>query len=207
MAFVAVMAALIVAVSATADQAANQPDESSRTRIVARGHGSRHLDGVDPIILAQRPPVGDRDGRQTGGRSDDSFQKVRTMVMYKLVEKLDIDEDTAAKFLPVFLTFMKQRDELHHEHRLIIREIIDGADDESVSIDTLKKKIENLEDNEKKLESIRKNFNDGAKKYLNERQVIKLRVFDDILKQDIIIEMRERRGRNSEDTQVPTSPR
>ena len=121
--------------------------------------------------------------RRHGSRS-------RLMVMYKLIEYLDLDEDTETKFLSTHLEFTNKHDKFHNEHRELIKTIAEQADDETVTVRDLNKKVERLKFLEKSKEAEKEKFLKKSKKILNERQYIKLIVFNDKLKQDLIARFR-----------------
>lgn len=139
-----------------------------------------------------------------GGDESRGF-KARLMIMYRLVEHLDLTEETATKFFPLYMTFLNDREKLMKEHREIIHSIVDGADNQSVSVRDLKKKIEEMKANEQAMYSQRNDFFAKAEKILNERQYIKLVVFNDMLKEDLLLQFRSDRryddSRSSQDVQ------
>ncbi|MBT4483532.1 MAG: hypothetical protein HOC71_07625 [Candidatus Latescibacteria bacterium] len=128
-------------------------------------------------------------GRRHGSKS-------RLMVMYRLIDYLDLDEETETKFLSAHLDFTNKHDKFHNEHRELIKTIAEQADDENVTVSDLKKKVERLKFLEKSKEAEREKFLKKSKKILDERQYIKLIVFNDKFKQDLIARFRS--DRNSE---------
>lgn len=119
--------------------------------------------------------------------------KSRLMIIYRLVDQLDLDEDTATKFFPIYLTYINSRDKLIKERRELVHRVAEDADDESVSIKELKKNVAKLKEYEKSIEKERETFYDKAEKVLGERQYIKLIVFNDKLKEDLIARFRSER--------------
>jgi len=138
-------------------------------------------------VEAMMGPHGGLFGRHKSGI------KAKLLIMYRLVDQLNMNEDTATRFFPVYLAYASKRDSLMKEHGELIRFIAEKADDESVSIRELKGNVEKLKKNEKMLEEERAAFLKKAEKILDERQYIKLVVFDDKLKNDLISQFRMER--------------
>jgi len=119
--------------------------------------------------------------------------KSRLMVMYRLVDQLNLDEETATKFFPAYLEYVNSRDKLVKEHRELIHRIAEDADDESVSIKDLRENIAKLRKNETLMNDERDAFLEKSETILDERQCIKLIVFNDKLKEDLFIRFRSER--------------
>lgn len=123
--------------------------------------------------------------------------KMRAMVIWKLIEYLDIDEDQSAQILPILKETSEARYKLIKEHRGIIRKISENVDDKEVSIKELNKDVEKLEKLNEEMIKIRKEFIEKSEKYLDERQYIKLKIFEDRLKADLFRRYRDRRKEHS----------
>jgi len=119
--------------------------------------------------------------------------KARLMVMYRLVDELDLDEDTATQFFPVYLAHINKRDKLMKEHRELTMKIAEDSENEAVTVATLKANVGKLRDFEKTIDSERDTFLAKAEKILEGRQYIKLIVFNDKLKEDLISRYRSSR--------------
>lgn len=152
--------------------------------------------GGEHILLVEAPEV---PGFKTPPESFLQYSrgrnnsKSRLMIIYRLVDQLDLDEDTATRFFPIYLTYINSRDKLLTEHRELIHRVAEDADDESVSIKELKKNVAKLKEYEKSIEKERETFYEKAEKVLGERQYIKLIVFNDKLKEDLIARFRSQR--------------
>ena len=120
------------------------------------------------------PYIPDSNGRR-GSKS-------RLMVMYRLVDQLNLDEETATRFFPAYLEYVNSRDKLVKEHRELVHKIAEDADDESVSIKDLRENIAKLRKNETLMNGERNAFLGKSETILDERQYIKLIVFNDKLK-------------------------
>jgi len=138
----------------------------------------------------------DRNGERTSYRN--RRVKSQVMIMYRLVDHLNLDEDTATEFFPIYFTYVKERDKLMDQHRELILKIAKDADDESTPIRDLENSVAELEKNEKSIESARDEFMKKAKSILDERQYIKLVVFNDKLKEDLIMQFRFQRMREAQ---------
>jgi len=132
--------------------------------------------------------------------------KSKLMVMYRLVDELNLDEEVASEFFSVFLRYVTNRDKLAQDHRELIIEISEKADNEDVSVGDLKKLASDLKKHQQRNDKHRTEFMKNAKKILDDRQYIKLLVFEDKLKHDLMSQFRfsRRHGKRemSEDDRV-----
>ncbi|HUT63751.1 MAG TPA: hypothetical protein VMZ04_07320, partial [Anaerolineae bacterium] len=117
----------------------------------------------------------------------------RLMVMWSLVDYLNLNEETSAKFFPAYLEYINNRDKLLKEQRELIHTISENVDNESIPIKNLKKDVEKLTQIGKSLNEDRNKFLGKAEKILDERQNIKLIVFEDKLKYDLFDRFRSMR--------------
>ncbi|MFC1691983.1 hypothetical protein ACFL1R_00585 [Candidatus Latescibacterota bacterium] len=125
--------------------------------------------------------------------SNGNKSKSRLMVIWRLVDHLDLDEDTGTKFFPIYLEYINTRNKLLGEQKELTESISEGADDESVPIKTLKENVVKLKKVEKSLRDERETLFKKSENILNERQHIKLIVFEDKLKRDLFSRFRSRR--------------
>ena len=125
-------------------------------------------------------------------------EKMRVMMIWKLIEYLDLNEDQSAHLLPILKETNEARDKLIKERSRLFRKISEDIDDTSVSIKDLKKDVEKLEKLNEEMVKKRKEFLEKSEKFLDERQYIKLKIFEDKLKADLFKRYRNRRKeRNS----------
>ena len=117
----------------------------------------------------------------------------KLMVMWSLVDYLNLNEETSAKFFPVYLGYINNRDKLLKEQRELIHTISDNVDNESIPIKNLEKDVEKLTQIGKSLNEDRNKFLEKAETILDERQNIKLIVFEDKLKYDLFDRFRSMR--------------
>lgn len=120
-----------------------------------------------------------------GADSGEHGQRTRQMIMWNLVEYLDLDEETAARFFPIFKQHNKKRTELTRQHREIVSKIVADVSDESVSSNDLKALINKFEETAASIEKERIAFLEKSRKVLDYRQYVKLVVFNDKLKRDL----------------------
>jgi hypothetical protein len=119
--------------------------------------------------------------------------KIRQMVIWRLIDELDLSEDTSAKFLPVYKEYLERREENMKQSRDLIHKISENANNESVPIKTLREDVQKLTDIDKTLAQEREKFLKKSESILDERQYIKLIIFEDKLKGDFIERFREKR--------------
>lgn len=119
--------------------------------------------------------------------------KSRLMIMWNLVDYLDLDEDAAASFFPIFNDHTKKRDEFTKQHRELVTQIVNDIEDESVSISELKDLVQKLDDIDASISKERNTFLEKAKEILDDRQYVKLVIFNDKLKKDLFNRFSARR--------------
>ena len=117
----------------------------------------------------------------------------KLMVMWSLVDYLNLNDKTSSKFFPVYLEYINNRDKLLKEQRELIHTISDNVDNESITIKNLKKDVEKLTQIGKSLNEDRNKFLKKAETILDERQHVKLLIFDDKLKYDLFERYRSMR--------------
>lgn len=137
-------------------------------------------------VIGDMPVYSYRRGERNGFKS-------RLMIMWRLVDYLSLDEDTATRFFPLYREYMKTRESLMKDKRALTKKISKNADDESVPVKDLKKDIAKLFGNEKSLSDARKIFYKKSEKILSDRQYVKLIIFSDKLKEDLFSRFRTMR--------------
>ncbi|MCE5251811.1 hypothetical protein LLG96_16505 [bacterium] len=146
--------------------------------------------GYDQPVI----PAAEREMTMPPFDPDDKGSKSRLMIMWNLVDYLGLDEATAAKFFPVFIEHNNARDKFFNEHRELAEQIIKDVDDESVSVKSLKESIAKLDQLDESIRAERDAFHKKTKAFLNERQYVKLVIFNDKLKRDLFSGLSRRRG-------------
>jgi len=133
----------------------------------------------------------DQEGREPGERGHGKNPKL--MIMWNLVDYLNLDEQTAADFFPLFNDYSQKREKLIETHRALVEQIIDNVEKDSYSISDLKNLVQKLDDADESLHKERNAFLTKAKKILDDRQYIKLVIFDEKLKKDLFNRFSSRR--------------
>ena len=103
-------------------------------------------------------------------------EKIRTMKMWKLTETLELTEEQALKFFPMFKDFEKKVQAIRDENSEYLKKL-NGyimAGDEGAKMTDLINKIEN---NEMEILKARTQFRKDAKKILDKTQIAKLVIF------------------------------
>jgi len=144
----------------------------------------------DPKV---RAVAGDRPVYSHDRRERNGFNS-RLMIMWRLVDYLSLDEDTATLFFPLYREYMKTHESILKNQRALTKKISKDVENESVSVKDLKKDIEKLFKNEKALSDARDNFHKKSKKILSDRQYVKLIIFKDKLKEDLFSRFRKSRS-------------
>jgi len=142
-----------------------------------------------------------------GVDSGERGHKTRQMIMWNLIEYLDLDEETAVVFFPIFKEHNKKRHELTRQHMEIVAKIIADVSDESVSSKALKALVNKHEETAASIEKERTAFLEKSRKILDYRQYVKLVVFNDKLKKDLFNRFSKRdfdRMRSSRNNNSPS---
>ena len=128
-------------------------------------------------------------------------EKLHEMIAWRLIKYLALNENQSTKFLPDFIESNKIRIKLINERRKIVHATAKDIDDESVSIKNLQKQLARIEKIDKEIMKEHENFLKKSKEILDERQYIKLKLFEDKLKNDLFQRFRGRRPRNQEENE------
>ena len=128
-------------------------------------------------------------------------EKLHEMIAWRLIKYLALNENQSTKFLPDFIESNKIRIKLINERRKIVHATAKDIDDESVSIKNLQKQLARIEKIDKEIMKEHENFLKKSKEILDERQYIKLKLFEDKLKDDLYQRFRGRRSRNEAETE------
>lgn len=128
----------------------------------------------------------------------DKSSRARMMFMWRLVEYLELDDDTSVKFVPVFNKHSKIREELQHRERELSAAILEKVDAKA-PVKELDKLIDELDGVKKQIEKAHDNFISDADKLLNERQRVKIRIFDEKMKSELMSRYRKHRTRDEDE--------
>ncbi|MBN1291975.1 MAG: hypothetical protein JXB48_09060 [Candidatus Latescibacteria bacterium] len=165
-------------------------------------HGFQHpeLSGSRmPVLVGNEPSRNFIPPEEWGFKPGEHGNKSKLMIMWNLVDYLDMDEDTATNFFPIYNKHNEKRDELMKKHWELVNKIIDNVNNQSISVKELNNLINQLDKLNESIQEARESFLDDAKDVLNDRQFIKLVIFNDKLKKDLF-------NRYSSRTFSPRSP-
>lgn len=135
----------------------------------------------------------------------DRSSRARMMFMWRLVEYLELDDDTSVKFVPIFNKHSKTREELQRQERELSSIILEKVDAEA-PVKDIERLIDELDGIKKQIEKEHDSFQSDAGKLLNDRQKLKLRVFDEKMKSELMSRYRRHRTRDEEQPEFNGRP-
>jgi hypothetical protein len=126
-------------------------------------------------------------------------QKIHAMMVWNLVDYLNLNEEQSLRFFPLLKEYDNARERIMHEHRELTEKISSDLNDASVQIPEIRKEIEKLDKmNEEQLKGKNEFFKKSAQ-ILDERQCLKLRLYEDWLKINLMQRFKPgREGDNAE---------
>ncbi len=134
--------------------------------------------------------------QQTPNNHENSKRKkFREMIALRLVEYLELNEDQSAKLFPLLRESHIARSKIIKERRELYKKLAKDVDDKSVSLKNLRKQIKELEENKNAEKKVHQEYLKKSKKFLDERQYIKLLLFEDKFKEDFLRRIRAMRDR------------
>lgn len=122
-------------------------------------------------------------------RDQEHKAQFRKWIWNNLKTFLKLDDNTAARFQPIFKEYSAIRGKLMREHNQLIRSIDRDADNPAVPLKELRDHARRLAEVNKSLIIEREKYYQKAKGVLNELQQIKLLIFEDKVKEDIFRRM------------------
>jgi len=137
-------------------------------------------------------------------KSAQDREKMQEMMVWRIVKYLDLNEDQSVKFLPIIKDFFGANDKIRFEQRQILETLLKTVDDETAAVGDLKNnlaRLQKLREQEKKEQDA---YLGKVKGILNDRQFVKMHLFEDKLKHDLFRRFRNRRGDQEADRS--TSP-
>ena len=138
-------------------------------------------------VIAQEAPA----MRERPGPSEADQAKMKMWIYNSLEKYLKLSGDTSRKFRPLFDEFSDSRGKLMHEQMELTRKITDAVDDESVPISQLKTLADRFKAVNRSLWQDREKFLKRSAVILNDRQMIKLLIFEEKMKSDLFRKFRE----------------
>ncbi len=146
--------------------------------------------GNAPVSFAQE--VKPENQMPMKSNENSRHDKMSAMMRWRLVEYLDLNEEQSAKYFPIMKEAGEIRDKLIKQRRKVIKKIFNDIDEPAVSLKELKKDVDTLQQLNEKMLQARKNFHKKSEKVLEDRQLIKLLIFEDKLKADLFRRYRDR---------------
>ncbi len=133
------------------------------------------------------------------GRPGDSYQtgpdkKTRELFYSNLAKYLKLSETVSPRFKPLFEEYSESRGKLFKESMDLVHTIIGKVEDDSVPIAELKTLSERYKAVNRSLWREREQFLRRASEMLDERQMVKLIVYEEKMKDDLFKKFRDRRG-------------
>ncbi len=152
---------------------------------------------ISSNILAQEKVV--RGGRRWASKED--REKIEAMINWKLVEYLEINESASEKLFPLMKQYNEERHRLFVERRKVVDKLFDLSENKNITKEDVKSELRDLEKFHELMNKNRTNFYEKAETFLNDRQYIRLLIFEEKLKDDVMRQFRERHDLRGRDEQ------
>lgn len=145
------------------------------------------------MIIAQANPQGKMPEPGRGGPPAPDDPKMLKWLYGKLESYLKIEKDQATRFEPIFMDFTASRGRLMREHTTLLHRIIAESENQSVSVKDLQGLSKRYKDIDRQLWMERETFYKKSAGILTERQMVKLIIYEDKVKEDLFHRMRRDR--------------
>lgn len=182
--------AMAVTVFAADEQ--NSPAGNDNEQMIENMDFQLFAENINKDEIGKMPPP----PQMMKGPFGEDKSKGKVMIIWKLTKDLNLDETTASKFFPIFNSYSEKRDKLTEKQRDLIMKVSVDVDNESVPTGTLKTKIKEINDIENSLIKEKSDFFKKAESVLDERQFMKLQIFEERLKMDIFERIHARKFMN-----------
>jgi hypothetical protein len=137
-----------------------------------------------------RPGPGAPDLLRGGTDAD----RIQTWMFSYLEKYLGLDRNASRRMRPIFMEYIQNRDKLMREHTDLTGKITAGVENNTVSIDDLKNMSRRYQSIDRLILMERDRFYRQAQDILDDRQMIKLVVFEEKVKEDLFKRFRDMRG-------------
>lgn len=127
-------------------------------------------------VFAQVPPFGEENIFK---KRHEIRERIEQMRMWRLLEVLDLSDEKAEKFLPVFNAFQREQKGLEKRKRGILKELEDELDKEKVDLKKVQSSLDDLEQNRILFENNTVSFLSKAKEVLSLEQQARLVLFEE----------------------------
>ncbi len=137
--------------------------------------------------------------RSSRGAPGDTHQtgpdkQTRELFYANLAKYLKLSEPVSRRFKPLFEEYGEARGKLFKENMDLVHTIIEKVEDDSVPVSELKTLSERYKAVNRSLWREREQFLRRASEMLDERQMVKLTVYEEKMKDDLFKKFRDRRG-------------
>ena len=144
--------------------------------------------GLSPHGIQGQP----QDSNMTRPNRPDADNDIRNFIAWKLVDYLRLTEDQSQKLFPLWSEFTRGRTKLHQERREIFKKIESSVEDTTVSTDNLMNLLNELIASENKEIYQRDEFRKRSRDILDDRQYMKLIIFENRLLEDFLRDFNKR---------------
>lgn len=104
-------------------------------------------------------------------------ERIGLMMMWRLTEALELDQDTAARLFPMMREFDVEKRQLHEKRRDMIRQMKAEVEKDNPDRAVLRKMIDDFKQNEIDIVNLRNKRLDDLSKILSDEQVAKMIIF------------------------------
>ncbi len=122
-------------------------------------------------------------------------QKFKELEKLKLLEKMDLQEDTAIRFFTRRKNFIKEQQKLLKEKRKIIEQAEDLFKNKSKKLNNYKKMIDQIKNIDEKILRQKNSFINSLNDILSYKQIMKMIVFENKFRREIRKMLIKTRGR------------
>jgi hypothetical protein len=143
-----------------------------------------------PQGMSMQAPLGKPDGPGPGGPPPDN-QKTRMWLFDNMVKYLKLDDAAANRFRPIFMEYSENRGKFMREHFEIFHKISDAVDTDSTPITELQTLAQRYKSLERSLWKEREKFFQRSEAILDARQMVKLTIYEDKMKDELFRRMRK----------------
>ena len=143
------------------------------------------------ISLWAQPP-----SREMAPENSNGNSKIRNMITWKLIDYLNLTEDQSSKFFPLWKEYTDAGREVRHQRRELYRKIEEGVENTDVSGEELLGLVKELMANEESERSRKQKLYRDSRDILDDRQYVKLIIFEDLLLAELLHDYRRENQRN-----------
>lgn len=135
-------------------------------------------------------PLGKTDGPDPGGPPPDN-SKTRMWLFENMVKYLKLDDAAANRFRPVYMEYSENRGKFMREHFEISHKILNAVDNDSTPISELQTLARRYKAIDRSMWQDKERFLKRSEKILDPRQMVKLTVYEEKMKDELFKRMRK----------------